>query len=492
MSALGAKTTGLESIQHKYAANLNYAFAPDTMKLGVQDTTAVDPNQAKGLQNDPGAKGTGGAVDFADTAAAWTLSSGIDYGWGSGHPANGADPHPSKLDCSGLVNWALARIGQPQIGTSATQAGKVTPISLEEARKTKGALVFLSRNGEASGVHHVGISMGDGTTAEARDTGGQVGVYAWSSGNNWNLAGRIPGLSYTGAAGTGTGGKPGKANTGAVGGNVDSSGTSSLDGNIGSSLLNVWQWLGNSDYLGGSLLSGARALMNDVPVMNTVNELMTAGLRQYCSAPNGDFIGWFPDYFGWWGTCGKMIIQPIEILDNFAIAKSDANLKTHWFVTGATTGVEGYGDASSITQMLDTAGIASVEMPDLMKSLFRVGNEFDDRGREFLARFGARPEFEAIDTITGHRQEFFFSVFRFMLNWASQWTARINLTFMPELWPGMLVCFPAYGVQAYVQEVSHEINMQNNAGFTTSINCIGWSSIGQNSAVKGLPVGAPI
>jgi hypothetical protein len=254
-------------------------------------------------------------------------------------------------------------------------------------------------------------------------------------------------------------------------------------------LYNVWQWIGNNDF-GGDLLSGARALMNDEPVMNTLSSLMTTGLRQYCSAPNGDFIGWFPDYFGWWGTAGKMVIQPIEILEDFAVARSDTNLKTHWFVTSATTGLA--GDASTIAQEYATAGIASVEMPDLMKALFRVGDEFDDNGKTFLARFGARPQFEPMDNISGHRQEFFFAVFRFMLNWATRYSAPINVTFMPELYPGMLAVFPVYGIQCYVQEVTHTINLRTGGGLTTNFNGIAWSTIGDQSHIEGLPQGSPL
>jgi cell wall-associated NlpC family hydrolase len=474
---------------------LHVAFAPAGMKLGKQVVSAsTDINQGQGLaQSNAAAKGNS-SVNFANTAAGWATSSGVNYGWGDGHPGNGADPHPSRLDCSGLVNWSMARNGQtPSSLTSAGWAGTVKRISMADAKKTKGALVFLSNNGAASGTHHVGISMGDGTTAEAR-TEGEVGTYPFDGAhsNSWSFAGIIPSLDYAGAVGTGTGGKAGQFSTGSGGGTgTGTTGTTSLDGNIGTSLYNVWQWVGNQSF-GGDLLAGARALMNDEPVMNTVNSLMTTGLRQYCSAPNGDFIGWFPDYFGWWGTAGKMVIQKIEILEDFAIARSDINMKTHWFTTSATTGVEGAGDATTIAQEYATAGIASVEMPDLMKALFRITHEFDDNGAAFLARFGARPQFDPMDNISGHRQEFFFAVFRFMLNWATRWSAPINVTFMPELYPGMLAVFPDYGIQCYVQEVTHSINLRTGGGFTTSFSGIAWSSIGNQSGMTGLAKGAPL
>src|SRR5256886_6665395 len=192
------------------------------------------------------------------------------------------------------------------------------------------------------------ISMGDGTTAEAR-TQGEVGTYPFSGSgsNHWVYAGKIPDLNCPAATGSGPGGTPGKYSKGSGGGTDPTAGESSLDANIGTALFNIWQWLGSNSF-GGELLGGARALMNDEPVMNTVNSLMTTGLRSYCSAPNGDFIGWFPDYFGWWGTAGKMIIRPIEMLEGFAIARSIQSMRTHWFVTSDTYG--GAGDATSVVQ----------------------------------------------------------------------------------------------------------------------------------------------
>lgn len=469
-------------------ASVHVAFAPDSMKVGKQttSTTSIDQTQAQGLASSK----VNSAVTFADTAAAWCLSGGVDYLWGGGHPGAGKNAHPSGMDCSGVVNWAMARNGQsPSNNTAATWASSVKKMSIADAKKTKGALVFLGGPGTA---HHVGISMGDGTTAEAR-TQGEVGTYPFSGkgSNAWTYAGTIPSLDYTGAKLSGTGGTPGKFSKGNEGGTGtgDASTGGSLDGSIGQSLYNVWQWVGNNSF-GGQLLTGARALLNDEPVMNTVDSLMTTGLRSYCSAPNGDFIGWFPDYFGWWGTAGKMLIQPIEVLEDFAIARSDNTMKTHWFTTSATTGVEGAGDATSIAQEYATAGIASVEMPDLMKALFRVGHEFDDNGASFLSRYGARPNFDPMDNISGHRQEFFFAVFRFMLNWATRWSANVSVTFMPELYPGMLAVFPTYGIQCYVQQVTHQGSLRGGGGFTTNFTGIAWSSIGSKSVIKGLPIGA--
>lgn len=265
---------------------------------------------------------------------------------------------------------------------------------------------------------------------------------------------------------------------------------------VGEALINAFDWIGSTNF-GGDLLTGVRALMNDVPIYGAFDDLMSAGLRHWCTAPNGDIIGWFPDYFGHYGTAAKMIIQDIEIEEPFVVSHSDDRLKTHMFVTSSSTGFEGYGDASTVYQQTATAGIASVEFPELMAALFNVNKTtFADGGRAFLNRYGARPDNHPMDSITGHKQEFYFACFRFMQNWSDQWSCQVKLTYMPEIYPGMLLVFPRWGLQGYVQGVRHTGSPgQSGGGFRTEVSVSAWSTVGRSaaaSAVKGLPVGAPL
>ncbi len=272
-------------------------------------------------------------------------------------------------------------------------------------------------------------------------------------------------------------------------------GQDSVDVNatVGEALINAFDWLGSTNFA-GDLLTGIRALMNDVPIYGAFDDLMSAGLRHWCTAPNGDIIGWFPDYFGHYGTAAKMVIQDIEVEEPFTVSHSDDRLKTHMFVTSASTGFEGYGDASTVYQQTGTAGIASVEFPELMAALFNVNKStFANGGQDFLNRYGARPDNHAMDNITGHKQEFYFACFRFMQNWSDQWSCNVSLTYMPEVYPGMLLVFPRWGVQGYVQGVRHSGSPgADGGGFRTEVSITAWSSVGKQSAVKGLPIGAAL
>jgi hypothetical protein len=236
--------------------------------------------------------------------------------------------------------------------------------------------------------------------------------------------------------------------------------------------------------------------MNDVPILDTVSQLMGTGMRDWCSAPNGDFIAWFPDYFGHYKQAGKIVIADVEISlsgGGPTIGQSDENLKTHQFVTSAS--LPGNNDAREVWQQQTTAGVASVEFPELMAALMNISvKEAEEIRDDFLLRMGARPDWTPMDTISGARQEFFFACNLFMQNWSQQFQASISTTFLPEAYPGMLACFPSLGIQGYIRQTVDSWDLSDGGGFTTTISAAPWSTIG-GLKVAGdieLPRGAPL
>ena len=132
-----------------------------------------------------------------------------------------------------------------------------------------------------------------------------------------------------------------------------------------------------------------------------------------------------------------------------------------------------------------------------MGALFNVDpKEFADNGKTFLQRYGARPNWDQLNEVSGelgsHREEFFFACFIFMKNWTLQYTASIGLTFMPEMYPGMLACYPHFGLQGYLTQVTHTWDLSDESGFKTTIDCTPWSTIGKDTGIIGLPIGADL
>jgi len=122
---------------------------------------------------------------------------GDTYAYGTARDLS--NPDPSAFDCSGLVVWAAKQSGYEAPGFGNTNAeglyqftkktgGELTP---EEAKKQKGALLFRKEAGAAA--HHVAISLGDGTTMEAKGTAEGVGQFPER--DTWNTAGVLPGMS---------------------------------------------------------------------------------------------------------------------------------------------------------------------------------------------------------------------------------------------------------------------------------------------------------
>ena len=243
----------------------------------------------------------------------------------------------------------------------------------------------------------------------------------------------------------------------------------------GNNLVNAWNWNQQPDPL-SNMLFGPRALMNDSSLIESLRGLVTSSMRSFMAGPNGDFISWFPDYFGTYKTAGIMNIKDIELLgDGFSIQWSDARLKTHIFATGSTNGFGALGGAVDTVAQSLTSGIASVEYPEIMAGLLNMdparvaGTVFADP-KVILDRFGARPESMNIPFITGAASEFWYALSSFQRNWVSQFSSRIELAFMPEVFPGMLLRLETYKFQAYVTAVTHSFDFSDGGGFTTSVS----------------------
>lgn len=248
-------------------------------------------------------------------------------------------------------------------------------------------------------------------------------------------------------------------------------------------------------------LTGERALENDVKLLETIAEVCQASLRTFSSLPNGDFIAWYPDYFNLTNRNPWLTISPTEI-QSCTISLSDKQLVTHVYVLGNPLGF-GQTDTGTIqlelVQKMMGAGVVTIERPWVLDSFLApfddetdesTGNEMVKRplpvlqnqqsAMKFLERYGARPYLEKIPTIRHPIFEFFYAYHTFIQKWAEQFVSQVELTFMPELFPGMIVQLnvrPAFlngdkkgdtnqNITFYCKEVTH--NFSYESGFTTS------------------------
>lgn len=140
----------------------------------------------KGEYDDTGSSDGGGSSTSADRFVEIAISaSNARYVFGA--EASSGDPTPAALDCSELIEWALGRMGIKFVDGSGAQYAATVHIGVQMALGTKGALLWKEG--------HIGISMGDGRSVEARNPSDGVGIFrardiAWAGG------GLIRGLSY--------------------------------------------------------------------------------------------------------------------------------------------------------------------------------------------------------------------------------------------------------------------------------------------------------
>ncbi|MFJ4902853.1 C40 family peptidase [Streptomyces sp. NPDC088727] len=428
-----------------------------------------------------------------------------------------ANPPPG-LDCSSFVQAMFLRAmgslySLPRVASA--QYAFCKPVSVKTALKTPGALVF--KGGSPGSIHHVEMSLGDGkNTIGAHRRGSKphdVGVNPPLPASYWDYGGFLPRIAYTTGAGAvifeGTDGTEGAASsdepvvelvTGAEapGYNPDDP----FDKMFGD---NAWLPISTADndpnYAMAQMLAGPRALLNDQPLLPYLKNLFNSTMRSFSSAPNGDLIAWYPDYYGMWGAAAKMVIEPIEVQD-FEVSWSDDYMVTHQFVVTSPQGSTNTfdpstGTVSSVTQdyvnmaSIFTTGVVSVDFPGVWKALFGLDmseKEAKKYAESLKARFGARPDFQQLPGLIGPKAQLFSAIFLFMRQFAFQYSASVPLTFMPELYPGMLIQIPAFNFQAYVTTVTHSFKFGPSGYFNTSVNIAAPARLTGDKKLLGLPM----
>ena len=200
------------------------------------------------------------------------------------------------------------------------------------------------------------------------------------------------------------------------------------------------------------------------------------GLREFQSGPDGSFIAWYPDYFGLYGTAPVLSIYDIEIID-FSIYHDDTQLYTHIGVSGDPTEV---GDVSLVDWLM-TNGIITIEnnavlgllfgtdpatIATSMNSLLAQKVNINTFAQQFLKRYGMRPYVDSEPMIRSELMEFMYALQEFLYLWSQQYATNVTFTFMPELYPGMIMQLAEHGLQVYVQSVTQSCS--RDGGFTTS------------------------
>lgn len=137
---------------------------------------------------DPGGRGSMG-IERAVAAGKAKLGH-VTYRYG----ATG----PSQYDCSSWTQM-LARAGGASIPRTAGAQlefckARHTTVDVATALRTRGALLFNIGGGRGASGNHVAMSLGGGSTLEARGRGDGVGIFNDASSRGWTSGALIPGI----------------------------------------------------------------------------------------------------------------------------------------------------------------------------------------------------------------------------------------------------------------------------------------------------------
>ena len=123
---------------------------------------------------------SGGSVVSGDSAVGNAIAQkaltrvGYMYVWGGCHSMSEiANPNHTAFDCSGLVNWAYYQSGV-NIGSNNTKSLASKGVSVSRNNMQAGDIILFSSNGSTSGIHHVGIYIGNNQFVHASTSSGVI------------------------------------------------------------------------------------------------------------------------------------------------------------------------------------------------------------------------------------------------------------------------------------------------------------------------------
>jgi hypothetical protein len=255
-------------------------------------------------------------------------------------------------------------------------------------------------------------------------------------------------------------------------------------------------------------LRGNRALANDKPLFDTIKSAVNSSLRSFSSGPAGEFVAWFPDYWGLYGA-PTLMLSDMELLD-LTIERDGDAFRSHVYCAGVDSAgraigfdrTQGVVSIESNVDALTSSAAANDDDVDeffvsdkpsyILKALLGIKDDDPDAWKyspkELYRRYGARPasvnagqglSYPLIESGMNSDVEyesnpqyilpFLYALYAFMENWSNQTSCNLTITYMPCLRPGMRIRLESIDVEMYVKSVTHTMNY--STGFTTSVSC---------------------
>ena len=405
----------------------------------VEAASSASPIPIPGLSNDWKSSDATGAVGFAMAQV------GKPYKWGG--------EGPDGFDCSGLMVAAFRSVGV-ELPYRRTQDMLNMP-SVPMSAIQPGDMIVVN------GGSHVVMWLGGGMIIEA--SGPENGVpIAPPHANTYNLADShiIHVIDYKG--------NPIFNPTPIGPGTNLYTGQNPREGKVSEPIArNLFSYQFEPGMFASdtaNMFTGEKSFIDAQPLIQVVSAICKAGMRNYQSAPTGEFCAYYPDWFGLDGKSAYLDLEDIECKD-VRVVFSDDNLTTHVYVNGDFTF---QGQSRGLMGWIESCGVVTVEDQWLYERLTAIAPSTTENldPVSLVQRFGVRPYAQEYTLAGDHSLEFLIAAQLFMLKWAEQYRTTCQFTFMPELYPGMRINLKGHNLQVYVTEVTHTFDYEN--GFNTS------------------------
>ena len=383
--------------------------------------------------------------------------------------AKGAD----TFDCSGLMAWGFRSIGKADIGSTWSIIATVPRVDPSQVQR--GDLIILNDGNHVEMYYGPGVMIGTGGP-----NGIPGGAHPLPPVSEWHSVHRV--CPNGGIDPTSPRFDPRTLGPGTPVGTGDSTGGTGQDEPIAQNLF-AYQFTPARFARDISMMftQDHKEFIDSEPLIQMVQAVARASLRNFASGPDGSFMSYYPDYFGLDGKKAIVRLEDIELRD-VKINFSDDNLTTHVYVAGDHTFL---GQEPNLLAWLESAGSVTVEHDWLFQRLQRIapGDLGGINGQELMRRFGVRPLKMPVAMAGSESLEFLLACQLFMEKWAQQYQTSVSFTFLPELFPGMRIILGGHDLQVYVSEVTHTFDWEN--GFSTSAVIMAPSRTDNKTAMSG-------
>lgn len=286
------------------------------------------------------------------------------------------------------------------------------------------------------------------------------------------------------------GGVPGSSDALTGASSSSSSSTSSEADDLGLKLFKFVNYMtpsNTSAIVESYLLKGSNTglnMANDKPAIDYVDSCCKASMRAYMSLPDGSFAAFVPDWFGKMFPDSKyhnVIDIPRHEVMKFKADFDKSSYVSHLFLTTNEALPDPYGlgitsGLNDLMKLLTSSGTVTMQYQgaNLLKLMDISSTGLDqndpDALNKLMQRWGVSVKRESDEYIQNAQLTAISALYRFLQYWANCFTSTMQLTFRPEIMPGLRLHFADAGVTLYVKSVQHSWNA--TSGGTTNVTVV--------------------